>query len=214
MPDSVNPPSDRRATRTRETERRILTAARELFVTRGWAGTTLTDVAATADVAERTVYVRFGTKAAILNRIIQIAVAGDDEPTAVRERQWYRTALTATTLDERIDAFAAGAAALMSRAAPVIAVALQAIGDDTTLAAAARAGHAGTREDIKQLWRQAHTDGLLPDHVDLTWFLDTIAVIGQADVYLLGTEVVGWTPRKYENWLRNTLRHLLTAGSS
>ena len=207
---SVNPRShSRRDAQIRATEVRILAAARELFVTRGWSGTTLTDVAAAADVAERTVYVRFGTKAAVLQRVIQIAVAGDHEPTAVRDREWYQTALTAATLEERIDAFAAGGAALMSRAAPVIAVALQAIGDDPALGEAARAGHAASREDIRRVWRKAHADGLFPAGIDLAWFLDTVAVIGQADVYLLGGEVVGWTPRRYEKWLRSTLRQLL-----
>lgn len=201
----------RRDARTRATEARILRAASELFVTRGWSGTTVTDVATAADVAERTVYVRFGTKGALLRRAIDVAVAGDDEPVPVRERPWFQTALTAATLDERIDSYAAGAAALMKRAAPLIAVALQAVGDDSILADAASAGHAGTRDDLQRLWRQAEADGLIPGHVNVPWFLDTIAVIGQADVYLLGHEVVGWTPRRYEQWLQTTLRRLLSA---
>jgi AcrR family transcriptional regulator len=210
VPDPVKRPiADRRETRIRETERRILAAAHELFVADGWAGTTLRDVAAAADVAERTVYVRFGTKGALLNRVIGAAIAGDADPIPVRDRPWYRTALTAPTLEGRIDAYAAGASALMSRAAPVIAVALSAMGDDSAIADSARAGHAGTREDVKRLWQRAHNDGLFPDHVDVTWFIETVSVILQADVYLLGVEVQSWTPRKYENWLRTTIRRLL-----
>jgi AcrR family transcriptional regulator len=210
MPEPVNPLiPHRRENRTRETERRILAAAHELFVANGWAGTTLRDVAATADVAERTVYVRFGTKGALLNRVIGAAVVGDVDPIPVRDRPWYRTALTAPTLEERIDAYAAGASALMSRAAPVIAVALSAMGDDAALADSAKAGHAGTREDVKRLWRRAHKDGLVPDHVNIRWLVETVCVILQADVYLLGVEVQGWTSRKYEAWLRTTLVQLL-----
>jgi AcrR family transcriptional regulator len=201
-------PPDRRHSRARTTEGQILRAAHELFVTRGWVGTTLTDVAAAADVAERTVYVRFGTKMALLQRVIDVAVVGDDEPVAVREREWYRVAMTAPTLDERIDAYAKGAAALVARAAPVIAVALQAAGSEPGLAAAARAGHLGTRDDLRRLGQQAHKDGLIPDSVDLRWFLDTITVVGQADVYLLGVEVHGWTQRRYEKWLAATVRRL------
>lgn len=203
------PPANRRDARTRATERRIIEAAHRLFVEHGWSGTTLADVAAAADVAERTVYVRFGTKSALLRRVIEVAVAGDDEPRPLREREWYQTAVTAPTLDERVDAFAKGAAALLSRAAPVIAVAIRAMGLDSGLADTAAAGHAGTRDDIRRLWRRAHVDGLLPAHVDPTWLAETISVIGQADVYLLGREIHGWTPKKYENWLRTTIRRLL-----
>jgi AcrR family transcriptional regulator len=210
VPAPVNATSpDRRTARVRATERQILVAAHRLFVERGWTATTLADVAATADVAERTVYVRFGTKAALLRRVIEVAVAGDDEPQPVRDREWYRVAATAPTLAARIDAFARGAAALLSRAAPVIAVALQAMGLDRDLAATAAAGHAHTREDLSNLWGQAHRDGLLPAHVDAEWFATTVSVIGQADVYLLGRELYGWTPEDYEGWLRTTLRRLL-----
>lgn len=209
MSSAVKPASsDRRSGRSRATELQILRAAHELFVTRGWAGTTLTDVAGAAGVAERTVYVRFGTKIAVLRRVIEVAIVGDDEPVAVREREWYRVAMTAPTLEERIDAYAKGAAGLVGRAAPVIAVALQAAGSEPGLAEIARAGHLGTRDDLRRLFRQADRDRLIPEGVDLRWLLDTIAVLGQADVYLLGVEVHGWTARRYEKWLAETVRRM------
>ena len=45
------------------TERRILEAATELFIERGYVGTSLLAVAEAAGVAPRTVYVRFRSKA-------------------------------------------------------------------------------------------------------------------------------------------------------
>src|SRR6202049_3072439 len=48
-----------------ETRRQIVRAARRLFVTLGYVGTTVEAIAAEAGVAVATVYKAFGTKAAI-----------------------------------------------------------------------------------------------------------------------------------------------------
>jgi AcrR family transcriptional regulator len=53
---------DLRAARRAETEARLVEAASDLFVAQAYAGTTLTQVADRAGVAERTVYVRVATK--------------------------------------------------------------------------------------------------------------------------------------------------------
>jgi AcrR family transcriptional regulator len=57
----TTPVNGRQAARVSATESRIVAAARDLFVERGYAGTTLADVADAAEVAARTVYLRFGT---------------------------------------------------------------------------------------------------------------------------------------------------------
>ena len=57
-----------REARVAATEEQILAAARELFVRNGYHATTLTEVADAAGVGHRTVYLRFGTKAALLKR--------------------------------------------------------------------------------------------------------------------------------------------------
>ena len=49
--------------RAEATEARIVAAATELFVQRGYRGTTMSDVAQQAGASDRTVYVRFATKA-------------------------------------------------------------------------------------------------------------------------------------------------------
>ena len=54
-----------RQAQIRQTEERIIAAATELFVADGYVATTLEAVARRAQVGGRTVYVRFGTKAAL-----------------------------------------------------------------------------------------------------------------------------------------------------
>ena len=111
MTEAVKP-AGLRAARVAQNEERIVRAAHELFARNGYQATTLTAVADAAGVAHRTVYVRFGTKAALLKRVIDVALVGDLAPVDVVSREWYRAATTAPTLDERIAALAKGSARL------------------------------------------------------------------------------------------------------
>ena len=212
MAKAVNP-AGLRAARVVENEDRIVRAAHALFVRHGYQATTLTAVADAAGVAHRTVYVRFGTKAALLKRVIDMAVGGDLEPIDVVSREWYRTATTAPTLEERIAAFAKGSARLVTSAADVIGVALQAAPTEPVLAAAARAGRSATRDAVRTFWTRARDDGLLPAGCDLTWLADTTSVLAHAETYLLMRETLQMSPERYENWLATTWRRMAAAAT-
>ena len=100
MDDVVKP--DRRAQRRAETEGRLVESASALFVERGYAATTLADVAEHADVAPRTLYLHFATKADLLLRCIGVAIVGDAEPIPLADRPEMAEAMAAPTFDERI----------------------------------------------------------------------------------------------------------------
>jgi AcrR family transcriptional regulator len=68
------------------TRRAVLDAARELFLARGYAATTLEEIAARAGVSKPTVFSAVGNKQALLKQVRDIAIAGDDEPVAIRRR--------------------------------------------------------------------------------------------------------------------------------
>jgi AcrR family transcriptional regulator len=199
----------RREARTREIEARVVAAAHELFVRQGYARTTLAQVADAAGVAERTVYVRFGTKAALLNRAVGVALVGDVEPVPVKERDWVRGATSAPTLDERIALLAQGVASLMDRAADVLSVAFEAAGHDRDLAEAAHRGREGTLDVVRSFWAAAARDGLLPPGADRRWLTEASSLWLQAEAYLLGRRTLGWTPRKYRAWLERSLAALV-----
>jgi AcrR family transcriptional regulator len=206
-------PAGLRAARVAENEERIVRAAHELFVRDGYQATTLTAVADVAGVAHRTVYVRFGSKAALLKRVIDVALVGDLAPIDVVSREWYRTATTASTLDARIAALAKGSAWLVGSAADVIAVAREAELTEPLLAAAARAGRAATRDAIRRFWTRARDDGLLPTGCDLTWLADTTSVLAHAETYLLMRETLQMTPKQYQAWLATTWRRMAVAAT-
>jgi AcrR family transcriptional regulator len=212
MTEAVKP-AGLRAARVAENEERIVRAAHELFVRDGYQATTLAAVADAAGVAHRTIYVRFGTKAALLKRVVDVALVGDLAPVDVVSREWYRTATTAPTLQERIVSLAEGSARLMASAADVIAVAREAEQAEPLLAAAARAGRAATRDAIRTFWTRARDDGLLPARCDLTWLAETTSVLAHAETYLIVRETLRMTPKQYQTWLATTWRRMAIAAT-
>jgi AcrR family transcriptional regulator len=79
--------SPRRQTQARETRAAILDAARTLFLERGYAATTVGDIAAAVGVSVETVYKAFGNKAGLVKAIFDVAIVGDDEPVPLQERE-------------------------------------------------------------------------------------------------------------------------------
>lgn len=213
MTDSVKQ-SGLRANRVLENEERIVRAARRLFVKHGYRATTLTAVAEAAGVAHRTIYVRFGTKAALLKRVLDVAVVGDHAPVDVVGRDWYRTAMSAPTLEARIAAFAIGGARLVTSAADVEAVTREAAPTEPLLAGHLAAGRVATHEAVRAFWTRARDDGLLPVETDVDWLTDSTSLLAHIDTYLLLRQMQPATAQRYEAWLTTTLRRLAAAAAT
>lgn len=90
MSKAVNPPrrydSTRRQEQARQTRLAVLHAAHDLFVERGYGRTTIADVARAAGVSAETVYSAFGSKSALLHRVWDITIGGDDEDVVYHDR--------------------------------------------------------------------------------------------------------------------------------
>jgi AcrR family transcriptional regulator len=204
---------DLRAARVADTEERIVRAATDLFAADGYAATTLAAVARAAGVGARTVYVRFGTKAALLKRVVDVAIVGDTAPVDVAGRDWFAAAMTAPSATERIAAIAAAGRDMMARAGGVLAVAQQAEPIEPLIRAAAQAGREATLANVRTFWSTMDDDGLLPAGADVDWLVHTTATLSAAETYLLHSRMHGHTPAEYGAWLATTLRRLLAAAA-
>ena len=205
--------TDRRARRRAETERRLVDSASVLFVERGYAATTLADVADHAAIAPRTLYLHFPTKAELLLRCIGVAIAGDAEPMALAERPAMAEAMAAATFDERLRLVASLTASLMERTGPLLGVAFQAAPSEPSIAAAAAAGRADTRRTLREFWHRIHDDGLLPPSIDLEWLTETATLVVHAETNLLIGRTTGWDSDTYRDWLVTTW-HRIAASST
>jgi AcrR family transcriptional regulator len=210
----VNPtgalPSLRQA-QVAHTEQRILAAAAELFLEGGYLATTLEAVARRAQVGARTVYLRFGTKAALFKRVVDVAIVGDTEPVDVLGRDWVQAALTAPTAAERIAASAAAGRQIMQRTGALFAVAQQAAAVEPLIAGFWQQGREQSRRVHALFWTRMAEDGLLDPAVDLAWLIDTTAILAAAETYLLVTRMIGWDLDAYERWLARTFSQLMAS---
>jgi len=200
------PKRDQRAAATRAA---ILAAAEALFLRDGYVATSMKAIAARAGVSEKTMYLTFESKATLLRQAIQLSVQGDEEPTPLSERPEWR-ALVAGPVNEVFVRFAKKNAALMTRTAPIIAVAECAASTDPSLAAHRDRAHAATRANLFALAVELKRHHAIRPGISEQEAADTIyAVAADESLYLRLTGECGWTPARYADLIARTLQATL-----
>jgi hypothetical protein len=135
---------------------------------------------------------------------------GDTQPVDVLGRDWMRDALTAPTAAERLAASAAVSRQIMERTGALFAVAQQASAVEPLIAGFWQQGREQTRHAHAVFWTRMADDGLLDPGTDLAWVIDTSAILGAAETYLLITRLTGWDLDAYQDWLATTCTRLAT----
>lgn len=190
--------SPRRQEQARQTRRAILDAAGKLFVEPGYAATPLTAVAAEAGVAVQTVYAVFGTKRQLLSDLVDVTLAGDDEPVALPDRPFVAEIREAVGLRAKLARFARHLTEIHARQAEVML---------------ALAGAATADADAAAIWRK----NLEERRRAMLMFAADLAVTGEvrlthdeaADVLWLAQDIRnydwlvrrrGWSTERFETW--------------
>lgn len=205
MPSGKSGKTTTRADRARQTRRRMLDRARELFVTDGYAATTMERIADEAGVAVQTVYYTFRSKGQLLREVIEVTAAGEDDAAPVAQRAWMREMLTARS-GQRVLALAVEHGAdIFERAAslwPAVATATAADPDVERywrgVAADRRAGQARMVARLTELDALRHE--LDPDRAT-----DLVVVLFGHDVFRSLVCEAGWNLAAYKAWLFPTL---------
>lgn len=94
--------STRRREQATETRRRIIQAAHDLFVGRGYGRTTIAEVAAAAGVAVETVYAAYRNKPTLLRQVFYATFRGDEEDIRLLHRPEIRAVLAEPDLAIRL----------------------------------------------------------------------------------------------------------------
>jgi AcrR family transcriptional regulator len=202
--------SPARTEQARQTRRRIRAVAEALFVRSGYAATSMQEVACSAGVAERTVYLNFPTKATLLNEIIRVTVRGHDRDEPLLACEGFRVVLEAPP-GQLLHQFALEATAMMSRTARILAIGEAAATVDPALADFRDRGHAATRADLRQVADALRCRGELRPQVTVEQAADTLfALAANEALYLRLTDERGWTNDQYAQLLETLLTHLAT----
>lgn len=194
--------SARRQEQARETRLRILSAARDLFVSKGYGRTTMADVARSAGVAVETVYAAFRTKPALLRQVWFVDFRGDDEEVRLLHRPEIRAVLAEPDLATRLRAHAAVMTPVFRRATPLL-LALRGAAGSEPAAAAMLAEYDAQRLDAAQHYARAAAEtGQLG--VSETECRDVLAATLDGTLWQRLVAESGWSDERFAAWLGHT----------
>lgn len=192
----------------------MLDTARTLFLERGYGGTTIEAISRASDVPQATVYRLFSSKEGILKALIDMSIAGDDEPVPVADRPKVRALLNASDPRDRLAGLAAVSVDINTRTAPIYRILLSAAGSDNGAAAIldelTRQRHEGQSRVTASLARsRALRPGLRARDAE-----DLIHALASPETYGLLVVDRQWSPSRFEQWLSQTLMSQLLAGGA
>jgi AcrR family transcriptional regulator len=111
--------SGRRA-EAEQTKLRVLRAARGLFAARGYAGTSVADIARAAGVSVDTLYASVGRKPQLLLAVHDMELAGGDVPVDAEQRPYVIRIREAATASDKIAIYAQALADVLPRTVPLL----------------------------------------------------------------------------------------------
>ena len=204
--------STRRQAQAAQTRQDILDAAHQLFLDRGYAGTTLAAIAQAAGVVVETIYRAYGSKAELFKAVVRAAVAGGATRAQVPVEQ--RPAIAAVIAEpdphRQLELYAATQPGIQARAGPLLRVLIGAAATDPELARLWDQIEDERRNGLARFAQLLTDRGVLRPELsveearDLLWTLNSLTV---HDLLVLGC---GWSPERYRDWLAGALaRELL-----
>jgi AcrR family transcriptional regulator len=201
----------RRSERARATRARVLDAARELFIERGYGASTIDAIAGRADVSPETIYATFGNKRSVLSELVDISISGGVGTASVLEQDWVREMRDESDPHRRVQILASNGRAILERRAAVDEIVRGAASADPEMAALRDLGkaqrHAGQRELLRVI---VGRDGLRPG-LDLEVASDILYAIGSPETYQLLVVERGWSGSQFERWYAESVERLLLA---
>ncbi len=209
MSESVKPSrkydASRRQEQARSMRRSVLAAATDLFVTEGYASTTMSAVADAAGVSVETIYKTIGKKPALAKACFDVAIAGDDEDVAIMDRESLTKVRNEADPVTKLNLYGQH----MARTMPRIAALLLAV-------RAAASADPGAREVWDQLNdERLHGMSMLAEElkrikalrrgVSVDEARDVLWTHNSVELFDLLVTQRGWTSSRYGEWMGRQL---------
>jgi AcrR family transcriptional regulator len=197
--------SSRRDGQTRETPARVIAAARQLFVERGYPATTMEAIGQASNTPMATLYRLFGSKRNVLQQVMNVAFVGDDEPVALHDRPLAVDAAAQADPVAMLRGYAALARDALSRSAPlhhVLRTAAAVDADAAELLDNNRRERADGQARVVQGLRRRKA---LRAGLDDKNALDVVYALLSPELHRVLTADRGWDDDEYEKWIGDTL---------
>ena len=209
MSSDVNPrrsyESPRRQEQARQTRRTVLDAARDLFLERGYAKTTMAEVARRAGVSVETVYKAFANKAGLVKAVFDVAVVGDDEPVPMLQRELVRRTAAEPDPRRKLTGYGEHLVGVGTRTSAILLLVRDAAATD------AGAGEVWAQLQAERLagmgaFAQHLADGgHLRADVSVEEARDVIWTYNSVELWDLLVGQRGWSPERFGTWVGRQL---------
>ena len=177
----------------------MLAAARKLFAENGYVATTMAAIADEAAVAVQTVHFTFHTKADLLQELIRVVSAGEDDPKPVMDREWVQEALTAVDPQRSLALMAEYGTEIFRRMAPLRKAIETAASVDADVDALWRSIAVARRGGMRRILAAIDARRELDPRLGLDRAADIASVLHSHEAFL-GLTAAGWSVEEYKVW--------------
>jgi AcrR family transcriptional regulator len=191
--------------RTRLARRAVVEAARTLFVDRGYGATTIEAVSEQSDVPQATVYRLFSSKLGILKALLDISIAGDDRALPLLDRPEVAASFAEPDPEELLAGFARISVAINQRSGQIYQIMASAASSEPEAANLLGQYTQQRQQGQGQIARALARAGALRAELRERGAADIIHVLMSPEVYRLFVTNRGWSPARYEQWLKDAL---------
>jgi AcrR family transcriptional regulator len=201
--------SPRRAEQAALTRVAVLAAARELFVHKGYAATTVADIAREARVAVDTVYAAVGRKPALLREVLETAKSGSDQAVPATQREYVEKVRAAGTASGKITAYVEGLVGVQGRLAPVFLALRDAAATDTDSAALWSEITERRARNMRDFAADLRSTGELRPDLSDDEVADIVWSMNGSEYWVLMVGDRGWSPQRFGEFLVDAWTRLL-----
>lgn len=180
-------------------------AARALFLSRGYAATTIEAISERSDVPQATVYRLFASKLGILEALLDVSVAGDDQGLTLQDRPQIAAIFAEPDPKKLLAGLVGISVAINTRSAGIYSILVSAAGSDPD-ALELHGNYMSMRDQGQGLIATVLARaGALRAGMKERDAADLLHALMSPDLYRLLVNDRGWTPRRYERWLTDAL---------
>jgi AcrR family transcriptional regulator len=194
-----------RAEKAQANRHRMRTAAQTLFAGRGYSATSMQAIADEAGMAVQTLYFTFGTKRALLSELLDVAVAGDDEPVPTLERPRVLAAIDDPDPVSQLHEQARLAREIYERVAPVLQVVAHAAPGDPEIHELWMTNNAQRAVVMERMITALAAKTSLRDGLDIAMATDVALGLQSPELYQFFTTRRGWSASRWEQWTADAL---------
>ncbi len=198
-----------RRVHAQSTREAVIAAAAQLFARRGYAATSIDEIAAGAGVSRATVFTSVGGKPMLLKAALDVAIVGDDQPVSLPERPRSKAIRAEPDPRKYVALYAELVTEMGGRLAGIHEALRGAAGADADARKLWESHLAQRRQGAANVVGDVLRKGELRQGLDREAAADIVWLLNDPGLYHLLVQRRGWTADRFQAWLVETMSRQL-----